>query len=555
MSSTFSSSIDVRPEAQSSWRRGLPWLAACTLLLVEYLLVSHAFDFLPLSRRRDWLAVLGSAGNLGPIALTVATATLLVGGRTLLADLRNALELAASEDRRSLFARIGYVALHLVGVSAFFALSRALVGALEPTAPDPLLIAGAWLASGVVAFLALAHALLPLPALTRAARKAFRALALGTALGILAWGAGLATLEFWDPLAPITLHGVAAVLGLVSSDLRSDPATATLAFEAFQVVIARECSGYEGIGLLAILTASYLWAFRSSLRFPQALAILPVGIALVWLANVLRIAALMVIGARWSSDLALGSFHSKAGWVFFCAIALGLVALTQRASFFSREAKAWVASTNPTAAYLAPLLVVVGVYLVTDLFQLRFPVLYPLGVAAGAAMLWKHRSHYRFVFRPAWSLQACGLGFAAFVVWSVLEPAGDPSATANLHRKLAELSLPVAALWITFRVLGSVVVVPVVEELAFRGYLLRRFLATDFTSVSFARFGWASFLGSSVAFGLLHERWLAGILAGMLFALAQYRRGRLDDAIQAHAVTNLLIAAHAIGWQRWSLWT
>ena len=46
-----------------------------------------------------------------------------------------------------------------------------------------------------------------------------------------------------------------------------------------------------------------------------------------------------------------------------------------------------------------------------------------------------------------------------------------------------------------------------------------------------------SFVISSVAFGVLHGRWLAGILAGMLYALAQYRRGEISDAIVAHAVT------------------
>jgi CAAX prenyl protease-like protein len=99
-----------------------------------------------------------------------------------------------------------------------------------------------------------------------------------------------------------------------------------------------------------------------------------------------------------------------------------------------------------------------------------------------------------------------------------------------------------------------VIVVPLVEELAFRGYLLRRLVSPDFTSVPFVKFTWLSLMGSSLAYGLLHERWLAGVLAGLLFAFAQYRRGRLTDAVLAHAVTNLLLAVYAIEGQRWSLW-
>ena len=105
------------------------------------------------------------------------------------------------------------------------------------------------------------------------------------------------------------------------------------------------------------------------------------------------------------------------------------------------------------------------------------------------------------------------------------------------------------------RVLGFVVVVPVIEELAFRGYLLRRLTHADFLSVSLRQFNWFAFLASSVLFGCLHgERWIAGTLAGMAYALAAYRRGRLGDAIAAHATTNALLAIYVLATGTWSLW-
>jgi CAAX prenyl protease-like protein len=111
-----------------------------------------------------------------------------------------------------------------------------------------------------------------------------------------------------------------------------------------------------------------------------------------------------------------------------------------------------------------------------------------------------------------------------------------------------------AGAWLLCRVLGSVVFVPIAEELAFRGYLLRRLIDRDFTSVSPRLFTVTSFLGSSVAFGLLHERWLAGSIAGMIFAVAQYRRGRIADAIAAHAMSNTLLAVYVLWFGHWSLW-
>jgi exosortase E/protease (VPEID-CTERM system) len=530
-----------------------PWLGAGALLLAEYLLTSSAVDVLPLAGRADWLAPLGRAGSAGPVLLAVATATLLLGGRPLLEDLRLSLETSMAANR-PLALRAGLVFVHLAAFAGFFWLTvlfSRTTGELPRHAP---VLAAAWLGSAVAAVLALAHAVLPLGSLLGIARRLGRALVLCGALGLAAWAGGVATVRFWEPLGGATLDAAAALLRL-AGPVSSDPATARLVFEGFSVVIAPVCSGYEGIGLLTILTGAYLWVFRSTLRFPHVLALVPLGIALSWLANVLRIAALMVVGARWSPELALGSFHSKAGWVLFCGIALGLVAVTRSSRVFCRDvAPRDRATWNPTAAYLMPLLALVAAHMATGLFAEGLPLLYPLGVVAGAAMLWRHRAAYPWLFRPDFAWEACALGVVAFALWIALEPASDPAALDAWRRELAALPVPLAAAWLLFRALGSVLVVPVVEELAFRGYLLRRLVSADFTSVPFSRFGWVSFLVSSAAFGFLHERWLAGILAGMIFALAQYRRGRLTDAVLAHVVTNLLVALHAIGGKQWSLW-
>ena len=143
---------------------------------------------------------------------------------------------------------------------------------------------------------------------------------------------------------------------------------------------------------------------------------------------------------------------------------------------------------------------------------------------------------------------------AVFGLWLLLEPAADSRKT-QLALSLAEISAGPAAIWLVFRVFGSVLIVPLVEELAFRGYILRKLIARDFEKVSFTRFTWFSFLVSSVLFGLLHGRWLAGTLAGMAYALALRRRGQLGDAVLAHGTTNALIAGTVLAQERWALWS
>ena len=142
-----------------------------------------------------------------------------------------------------------------------------------------------------------------------------------------------------------------------------------------------------------------------------------------------------------------------------------------------------------------------------------------------------------------------------FILWVGLEwGLGNLGKGSFIPKSLGEMPVGWAAFWLLFRLLGSVVTAPIAEELAFRGYLLRRLISADFDQLRSPRFTWLSFLLSSVLFGALHGRWLAGTVAGMFYAWAMYRRGRVADAIVAHATTNALIAAVVLIFKEWELW-
>jgi CAAX prenyl protease-like protein len=96
--------------------------------------------------------------------------------------------------------------------------------------------------------------------------------------------------------------------------------------------------------------------------------------------------------------------------------------------------------------------------------------------------------------------------------------------------------------------------VPIAEELFFRGFLARRFMSADVENVSFLRLTPVAILASSVLFGLMHGKmWFAGLLAGLAFALVAKLRGRIGEAVGAHAVANLLIAVWALTRGNYSL--
>jgi exosortase E/protease (VPEID-CTERM system) len=528
------------------------------LLIGEYLAVSLAFDIRPLADRGDWLGALGGLGALGPLALAVATATLLLGGRELRSGLRELLAAGAASTQEAPRGRLWRVLLaHGIAFAAFLALTQILVGAGTAAPPRPLALA--WVGSGLAALLTGVHAIVPLGCVTSLARRSARALCVGAAVGLAAWAAGVWAEGLWPSLGAATLVVASGLLRAIGAQVRADPETATLGVDGFEAIISPVCSGHQGVGLLLVLMGAYLWTFRHELRFPIVLLVVPLGVALVWLANAVRIAALVAVGAWGSPEIALGGFHSKAGWILFCAIALGLVALTRRPLFSRRAvqpAETTVSETwNPTASHLMPLLALVAAGMLTSLLESGFDLLYAAGPLAAALVLWTYRGDHRDLTTLIWSWSACALGVATFALWVALEPTPDRGAVAAFERGLTALPRSAEILWIVCRFVGSVAIVPVVEEIAFRGYLLRRLVSADFTAVRFGQFTWTSFLGSSLAFGLLHQSWLAGCIAGMLFALAQYRRGRLSDAILAHAVANLLVACYALGFGRWSLWT
>src|SRR5262249_20637650 len=140
------------------------------------------------------------------------------------------------------------------------------------------------------------------------------------------------------------------------------------------------------------------------------------------------------------------------------------------------------------------------------------------------AVLWMMRGR---LAADGWTVSWSGalLGVAAFVLWLGL--VGHGTSDGNLAAALRALAPASRALWIAARVVGAVVIVPLVEELAFRGYLARRLTAADWESVGLRAISWPALLASSVLFGLLHRDVIAGTIAGALYALAARRRGQL----------------------------
>jgi exosortase E/protease (VPEID-CTERM system) len=532
----------------------LRWILLAGLLAAEVLLLSFRFDTKFLSASDSWAAQL--AGDL-PVYLRIGFAAL----AAFVVIVYPRLPSLAREAKHAALnhAWLLWLPLQLAVYWGFLQATAAVFMLAEgKEAPPGALLAG-WALLGLGVFGTWLLTAAPFRYWLDFLRRERAALAVALAAGAAAWGLGEIAHQFWKPLATATFAVSKTFLKLLYPHVLYDTEDYSLGTPDFIVQVAPQCSGYEGIGLVIVFLALYLWIFRDTLRFPHSLLLFPIGAFAIWLANSVRISTLIAIGTSYSKEVAMGGFHSQAGWIAFSAIALGLIVLTRRFRLFSRlpdvqaAAAADLGPADATAsALLVPLLALMAGVMLTSAFASRgFDGLYPLRPILTAAAIW----HYRRVYRGwDWSFTWTGpaVGVLVFALWMWLEPAGDNSV---LGGALEELPPATRGAWLAFRVVGSVILVPIAEELAFRGYLMRRLVSAEFETVPMGRLTWVAFIGSSLAFGLVHGRWLAGTLAGMAYALAVYRRGKLGDAVVAHMTTNGLIAIAAIAFGQWSLWS
>lgn len=359
--------------------------------------------------------------------------------------------------------------------------------------------------------------------------------------------------SLWLPTSRLTFRIVGFLLQpVLGSAFLGQAEQLRIGTRSFSVLIAPECSGLEGIGLLLVFASVGMFLFREDLRFPHCLALVPLGIAVLFIANALRISALILIGNSVDEGIAEGGFHSQAGWLAFHGVAFGLCLAAQRWPWVWKERPLPTsgAGLDATTALLLPFTAILAAGMLSLGMTADFEWTYGLRVLFGAAVLWRCREAYADMnWRPGWPALAAGI--SVFLLWIGL----DTSPLLSMPEPLAAASPGLRTFWIAIRCLGAVVLVPVAEELAFRAYLHRRLQSADFEHVSWTRFSWTAMIGSSAVFGAMHgSHWPAGILAGAAYALAMNSSGRIGDAVFAHALTNGLIAVTVIGGGQWQLW-
>lgn len=526
------------------------WITLSALLLAEVLFLTFRFDTASLENSNSWwIGLAANSPAIFQVLLAILTASMLIAGASILSYLRIHADLGTIPRRMwsYLFLHLGcFILLYWISLSLFSGNASVLNSPLWPIAWFAAIFGMAYTWGGM---------LLPGAVYSLIIKKYWKLLLASSGLGVLGWGVGAYTNRLFDYLGYATFYCSGQLLRLFTADIVCNWNMHELGTSGFSVCIDKACSGYEGMGLILVFLAAYLWLFRSNLMFPRALLLLPAGVLAAWLMNCLRIWALILVGTYVSADIALGGFHSRAGALLFCCLALGMAWASHHSRWVSKRVEPHSSDNNAilTVAYLAPFMSILAVAMITGLASTGFDYLYPIRILVASFLLWRCRKYYELLrFKVSWIPIAAGMGVLLF--WLALSPAPAEGSTAAFANSLKAIHPLLAALWLIFRIIGSSAVVPLVEEIAFRGYLTRRIISADFSKIPMGQFSWLSFILSSVLFGLMHQRWFAGILAGFVYALVLYRRRNLADAVISHATTNFALSIYILCTKQWHLW-
>ena len=187
---------------------------------------------------------------------------------------------------------------------------------------------------------------------------------------------------------------------------------------------------------------------------------------------------------------------------------------------------------------------------------------YPLRTLAVAAVVVAF-SRGVIDWRPKRAVWSVLVGLAVFGIWiapDLLFPGYRQHwLFRNALTAAAPAGLPPAvrtSLWyVAFRVGGAVLLVPVVEELVWRAWLMRRLISADFGTVPLGAYGAQAFWITAALFASEHGAyWDVGLAAGIAYGWWMIRTHSLADCILAHAVTNACLAACVLVYGRWEYW-
>jgi CAAX prenyl protease-like protein len=190
---------------------------------------------------------------------------------------------------------------------------------------------------------------------------------------------------------------------------------------------------------------------------------------------------------------------------------------------------------------------------------LWYPLAYTAKVVITALLAWRYRATSRdFHPAPSWRVLAAAIvmGLIVCVLWIELDGHYPTFGFLGKRSAFDPASLAPIPRWgfIGVRLLGLVILVPLVEELFWRSFLMRWLIDPEFSNIPVGRVTPAAAGITSVLFAVVHPEWLPALLTGLLWAGLLWRTGSLAACFVSHLVANLALGLYVIAFGQWKYW-
>jgi len=185
--------------------------------------------------------------------------------------------------------------------------------------------------------------------------------------------------------------------------------------------------------------------------------------------------------------------------------------------------------------------------------------LYPIKIMMVLGLLLFFWPSYQELQRPIMTngkeaALAVGVGLVVYILWVRMDWSWAVQGEVTGYNPFQE-GATAGYILAGIRIFGAAVIVPLMEELFWRSFLIRWIINPDaFEKVPLGLFSIGSFAATVILFGLEHNLWLAGMMAGAIYNGLLYRTRRLWPCIIAHATTNLTLGIHVLITQEWQWW-
>lgn len=217
------------------------------------------------------------------------------------------------------------------------------------------------------------------------------------------------------------------------------------------------------------------------------------------------------------------------------------------------ESRAWIGYVAPMAAFM-------GITFVEGNAPKQYVGIYIAKAVLVTALLIAGRGTWKRDVRWSWPMLLLGtivglVGCAGWVLIDSVTPHFKFLGARVGYNPYHEIVDPsVRTLFLAVRFYGLALMVPVMEELFWRSFLLRWITDQDFEKLPVGAFSWSAFAIVGAVFGFSHPEWLVAILFACAMALLLRRTRSLFACIVAHAVTNLALGIFVLATGRWHFW-